>query len=71
MSRFIKLDPIKPFVVPEGFRIGKIIVNGECRERTIEVFKKTNKEDDNQFIRKLQTQMLHRSIEWLRKKFLK
>ena len=71
MSKFIKLDPTKPFEIPKGIRLGRVIVNGECRERTIEVFEKTSIYDDNQFIRKLQTRMLQRSIEWIKKKILK
>lgn len=68
MSKWVKLNPSEPFVIPEGFRLGRVIVNGECRERTIEVFEKTNRCDDNNFIRKLQKRMYQRSIEWLKKK---
>ena len=70
-NKFIKLDPTKPFIVPEGFRVGKVIVNGECIERSIEVLKKTTINDDNQFILKLQSRMLQRSIEWLKNKMIK
>jgi len=71
MNKFIKLDPTKPFEIPKGFRLGKVIVNGKCRERTIEVLESTNTNDDNIIIRKLQIRMLQRSIEWLRKRILK
>lgn len=68
MSIFIKLDPTKPFEVPKGCRVGKVIINGEYRERTNEMLEKTNRDDDNIFIRKLQKTMYHRAIEWLKKK---
>ena len=68
MSKWVKLDLSKPFVIPEGFRLGKVVVNGECRERTIEVFENTNRNDDNKFIRKLQKTMYHRATERLKKK---
>jgi hypothetical protein len=71
MSKWIKLDPSKPFVIPEGFRLGKVIVNGECKERTIEVFENTTRNDDNQFIRKLQKTMYYRSIECINKNIKK
>jgi hypothetical protein len=62
MKKLIKLDPLKPFIVPKGFRVGKVIVNGEYRERPLNVFETTNIDDDNKFIRKLQETMYHRRL---------
>lgn len=71
MRKWFKLDPIKPFKIPEGYRIGRIQVNGKCVERPIEILKKTNVEDDKRFIKNMQIRMLQRSIEWIKNKVIK
>jgi hypothetical protein len=68
MSKWIKLDPIKPFKIPEGYRVGRVSINGKIVERSSEAFKKTSIDDDKRFIEKLQIRILQRSIEWVRKK---
>lgn len=67
MKKWVKLDPIKPFKIPEGYRVGRVNINGKCVERSTETLKKTTIEDDKRFIKKLEIRMLQRSIEWLRK----
>jgi len=71
MRKWIKLDPIKPFKIPKGYRIGRVEVNGNRVERPIEILQKTNVEDDNRFIKNMQIRMLQRSIEWLKSKMIK
>lgn len=71
MSRFVKLNPTKPFTIQEGERLGRIIINGRCIERSIETFKNTNRDDDNRFLRKFQKRLLERSMEWMKNKMIK
>ena len=71
MRKWIKLDPIKPFKIPEGYRIGRVQVNGKCVERSIEMLHKTNRKDDNCFIKNMQIRMLQRSIEWIKSRMIK
>lgn len=60
MSKFIKLDPTKPFKIPQGQRLGRIIINGECVRRSNTTLEKTNLNDDNRFLRKFQKRLLER-----------
>jgi len=68
MKGFIKLDPSKPFKIPKGYRLGRVKINGEYKERPFKIFEGTTIEDDNNFIRKLQKRMMQRSIEWMKRK---
>jgi len=71
MSKFVKLDPKKPMKVPKGFRIGGVIVNGTYMSRPQRVIDRSSIDDDNNFLRKLQQVMFHRSIEWMKNKMSK
>ncbi len=70
MRKWIKLDPIKPFKILEGYRIGRLKVNGKYVERSIEVLETTTIDDDKRFIKNMQTRMLQRNIEWIRRKMM-
>ena len=71
MRQWNKLDPVKPFKIPHGYRIGRVKVNGKCVERSNEVLQKTNINDDNRFIKNMQIRMLQRGIEWIKSRMVK
>jgi len=62
MSKFIKLNPTKPFIIPIGYRLGRIIINGELKERSIKSLNNSNRNIDNQFLRKIQKRLLERKL---------
>lgn len=66
LSRLIvRLDPDNPIEIPEGYRVGRIQINGKWRERTNHLL--YSRDDDNRMIKKLCSLIqIRKWIKWMK-----